>query len=398
MSDQESLRSEVTGKAGTNQYPKSDEAVEDVDQRISNADMVVLTDGDADGIAAASLVDYVYEGLNVEAIPVGPHRPMVWESQALDALKHHGRDDMTVYFLDTCLSDSKSWAVEKLGYLPDEMTVRFFDHHEWPNEERREFIESNTSHCEIDTEMDGRTWTINGEEVDERCTTQMIYDYFVRNNIDFSDEIKDRVKAIAAGDLWLRQDDGEGGKEFVHDKTSTLVDGLEYITDRNPEERAEEPWYGYQEWSNAFTENTEISETTIPALAESYRTQIDELVDFVYDNSEEFLSVKEVGDMKFASVYSDTSPNEIATRLRQDGFDGVAILRPSLRVSFRGTDNFQVCDKIANKLGGGGHKQASGAGLTDLRDERIDKQDYKENYGEELRQEVLDVMSEHAEA
>lgn len=398
MSGSESLRMEVTGQTGRNQYSKSSDASDDVDRRVSNADMVVLTDGDADGIAAAALVDYVYEGLDIEIIPVGPHRPVVWESTALDAIRHHGRDDMTVYFLDTCLSDTKSWAVEKLGYLPDETTVRFFDHHEWNNQGRVEFIEGNTSHCEIDTEMDSRTWSINGEEVDERCTAQMIFDYFTRNNVEFPSEIEDRVKAIAAGDLWLRQDAEDGGKEFIHEDTHLFMDSNEFITDQNPADRSDDPWYGYREWADAFTGDADISETVIPTFAGNYREKIDELVDFVYDNSEEFLSVRTEGDMKLASIYCGTSPNEIATRLREDGFDGVAILRPNRRVSFRGTEDFTVCDKIANELDGGGHKQASGGGLNDLNDEDIDINEYQDTYAEKLRSDVLDLMAKHAKA
>lgn len=398
MSGSESLRMEVTGQAEVGGYSKTDEASDDVDERVSRADMVVLTDGDADGIAAASLVDYVYEGLDVEVIPVGPHRPVVWESTALDAIRHHGRDDMTVYFLDTCLSDSKSWAVEKLGKLPEETTVRFFDHHEWNNQGRLEFVEGNTSYCEIDTEIESRTWEINGEKVNERCTTQMLFDYFTRNNVEFSEELEDRVKAIAAGDLWLRQDDGNGGKEFIHEDAQLFMDSTEYITDRDLGERADEPWYGYREWAETFTGKANISETVIPTFAENFREQIDQLVDFVYDNSDEFLSVQKQGDMKLASIYCGTSPNEIATRLREDGFDGVAILRPNCRVSFRGTENFPVCDKIANELDGGGHKQASGGGLHDLKDEEIDIEKYKENYAESLREDILDLMADHAEA
>lgn len=391
MSGTQSLRSDITNGTNT-QYPKSEQAERDAENRISDADMVVLTDGDADGIAAASLVNYVYNGLDVEIIPVGPHRPMLWEGQALDALRKHGRESMTVFFLDTCLADTPSWAVDKLGYLPDEMNVHFFDHHEWPDEGRREFVEGNTTYCEIDSEVDSRTWEIGGEEVEERCTTQMVYDYFVDNEVDFPDTIENRVKAIAAGDLWLRKDTEEG---FIHPQTATLIDSLEYVTDRKPSERSEEDWYGYKTWADSIVSDSQISETEIPGLAHDYRNRIDRIVDFVYDNSDQFMSVKEINGMKFASIYGDVPPNDIAERLRQDGFDGVAILRPNFRVSFRGTDQFAVCDKIATELGGGGHEQASGAGLNTLTDGEMDETEYQNNHGEPLRSEVLEVMASH---
>jgi len=375
------------GKDSVDKYDYLDKAREDV----KNADLIVLSDGDADGIASAALVDYVFAGMEVAMIPVGPHRSAVYPSKGMELIAEHGREDMTVFFLDTCLNDEEDWMVESLEDMGEQARVHFFDHHEWTNEDRIEYVRENTHYCELDTLME-TPWEVGGETIEERCTAKMVYDYFVDNGIEFPDEISDRIEAVTVGDLWLKNDN----YEFKHDDTQFVMDSLEYVTDIHMSERYDDPWFGYGTWAEAFCDtSTPLAETVLADYAEDYRTRIDNRLDVVFNN-DGFVEQYEVDGIEVAFVYGDVPPNDPATELRRQGMDVVVIMFPWMKCSLRGTENFDNCHLLAEDLGGGGHGMASGATLRDI-NPYDSKKDYYEDYGREFHDLLLEMISEYAE-
>lgn len=356
---------------------------------IKNSDMVILTDGDADGVASAALVADVFDSMDVGMIPVGPHRRAVYPSKAMKMITEHGRDGMSVFFLDTCLGDDEDWMVRPLENLNEKCRVVFFDHHEWTDDERVEYVRENTSYCEIDSRMD-TPWTLAGDDQTERCTVKMVYDYFVNNGVTFDSELEDRVNAVTVGDLWLKNDE----YEFIHDDTQFVMDSLEYITDIEMSERYDQPWFGYEAWAEAFVNtDTPLSETTLAEYANDYRSRIDARLDVVFNN-DGFVKRYDHEGLDVAMVYGDVPPNDPSTVLRRDGADVVFILFPWMKCSIRGTDAFDNCHLIAEDLGGGGHDKAAGANLKDV-NPYDEKADYYDDFGQQFHSVLLDKISEY---
>lgn len=356
---------------------------------IRNSDMVVLTDGDADGIASAALIDDAFEGLSVGIIPIGPHEKALYPNQSLNLLLEEGRDDMTVFILDVCLNEDANWKVEPLIEVSERFRVLLFDHHEWTNEERVSFVDEHTSHLELDGQ-ESTSWTYDGTEYTERCTVRMIYDYLVENGVQFDDELENRVNAVTAGDLWMKDED----KNFIHPQTQLYLDSIEYITDIGMPHRHMEPWFGYEEWAEAFCDTTtSIVETDIAGYAFEYREMINERVNILFD-TDELLTQYTRDGLDIAFVYGDIPPNEVSEELREKGIDVVIVLFPWGKCSFRGTDNFAQCHQIASDLGGGGHGKAAGAPLDDINPYNSDKE-YNKNNGEKVHEILLDKISEY---
>jgi oligoribonuclease NrnB/cAMP/cGMP phosphodiesterase (DHH superfamily) len=354
--------------------------------------MIVLTDADADGIFSAALVEYVFgDSLDVQVVPVGPHKPILRPGEAIDELAKYAKKNLTVWFLDTSLDSAEEWMISDLPQAAENTRIHFFDHHEWSNENRKEYVREHTEYFELDC-LESKPWELPDEVIEERCTTQMVYDYFTASGIEFPDEIKHRVKGVNVGDLWIKNDDGE----FKHPLTQPLTDSVEFVTDINREHRLDEPWYGYKKLADAFLDTkTAITNSVIDELADKYHTKIQEKVDFVLQNSDELVTSETVNGITYTAVYANIAPNEISEILRENGSDVVAVVFPHLRVSFRGKENtFEKCHKIAEDLGGGGHKMASGAGLYDLNPYATDKE-FQEDNGEKVRRKLITELQQY---
>lgn len=382
-------------------YPTNDDSSENssidkgekytaLDNIVQDNELIVLTDGDADGVAAAALVKHVYDSMDVGIIPVGPHRPFCFAGEAFKAVADNAHDGMTVFCLDTSLDDDPDFAVERLSWVKDVANLHFFDHHEWSDDDRVEFVESNTDTFEVDSRMENTGWDF--AEVDERCTTQMVFDYFTRNGVRFTDEMKNRVEAVAAGDLWLKDDN----HEFIHPDSQLILDSLEEVNSTPAHERYTQDKFGYSEWIDSFLDiDTELSNTTLTNLAENYRRPVENKLDYMWSNREEYITETEVVGVKVAVVYGNIGPNPVADRLRKEGFDMCASLRPDFGVSFRGSDNFTECHTIAEELGGGGHEQASGGDAEEL-DVYENKEELWEEAGHKLRERLVNLIEKHA--
>lgn len=390
----DSIKKKLTEQS-TNTYSKSTQAEEDVSEMIQSSEMVVFTDADADGLASAGLIEYVFgDTLDICVIPAGPHRSVVWESTALDLITEHIRKDATVWILDTCFNEQDDWIVEKFKPLSEKARINLFDHHEWSDENRVEYIKQFCDYFEVDSlRDDAPEWEINGQIVSERCTAQMVYDYMVENQVEFPLFLKDRIKAVASGDLWLRNDETD---TFMHPDTALVMDSVEYITKQSYHERRTKEWYGYKLWIDHLFKEAPLQQTELQNYADEFLSNITEQVDYLLNNREEFISTQKIGSINVIVIYGDIAPNYLAEELRQEGYDLVASIRPNGRVSFRGTDNFTKCNQIADSLGGGGHEKASGASLFSLFPENENEysiDDYREEYGKQIREKLLKEIS-----
>lgn len=391
--DGDSIR-EAVQYPGSKEYAEKDDILAAASEKVSSADLVVLTDGDADGIASAALVEEVFDTMDVVMLPVGPHDQFLYPKEAMNLIVDEGRDGMTVFFLDTCLGDNPDWQVRPLKDLHEKARVLFFDHHEWTDDDRVEFFRENTSYCEIDSRMESE-WTVNGETIDSRCTAGMVYDYFTEQGVEFNSDLADRVDAVTAGDLWMKNDD----EEFHHSNTQFILDSLEFITDVSQANRYTDEKYGFGDWISAFRKTeTSLDDTKLAKYATEYRSHINNRLDVIFEN-DEFVQHYEVSGLDVAMVYGDVPPNDPSNRLRQNGVDVVVVLFPWGKASFRSSDTFTHCHRIAEDLGGGGHENAAGGAYLDRLNEYTysTEKDYYEDYGQEVHTALLDRIETHAQ-
>lgn len=391
--DGDSIR-EVVQYPGEREWAEKDDILADAQEKVADADLVVLTDGDADGIASAALVSEVFDTMNIAMLPVGPHDNFLYPKEAMNLVLDYGREGMTVFFLDTCLGDNPDWQVRPLADLHEHARVLFFDHHEWTDDERVSYFRENTTHCEIDSRMETE-WTVGGETTDGRCTVGMVYEYFTEQGVEFDGELADRVDAVTAGDLWMKND----SEEFFHEDTQFVLDSLEFITDVSQADRYTDAWYGFGEWADAFVNtDTALEDTKLATYASEYRTHINNRLDVIFGN-DDFVQHYEVSGLDVAMVYGDVPPNDPANRLRQNGVDVVVVLFPWGKASFRSSDSFTDCHRIAEDLGGGGHENAAGGAYLDrLSDYSYStEKEYYEDYGQAVHSALLDRIESHAQ-
>lgn len=365
----------------------------DAEEKLADANVVILTDADADGIFAASLIEDTFsDTLSVEIVPVGPHRSILFLNQALSILNRFN-DDKSVWVLDTSADTFQDWQIEDIELTNQQHRIYYFDHHEWGNTDRIEYIDEHTTYFELDGNAQN-PWTLNGETFTERCTTQMIYDYLTANGVEFSETVEDRVKAVNAGDLWLKDDNDE----FKHPLTETLLDSVEYISSQDRHSRITEPYYGYKPLMKAFVSEMDITDSVLTKWADEYRTQLSNEVATVFENFDILGEVETINGVTYAAVYANIAPNAVVERLREEyDADACAILRPNGRASFRGSEGvYENCHTIAGDLNGGGHKMASGGSLDSL-SPYDSQEELIEDNAEQLRTRVIEEMEDYRE-
>lgn len=362
-------------------------------EKIKDKDMIVLTDGDADGIYSAGIVNYVFnDTLDIGIVPCGVHDSFIYLNDALRVLNENLRENSTVWILDICVNEFEEWKINNLETANKKFNVRYFDHHEWSNEERISYIDQHTSHLELDC-LESKSWTVGDTTVDERPTVLMMYQYFKDSGVEFNDELTDRIKATAVGDIWLTDDDNE----YIHPLTDTIIYGTKYITNKPRIERFEADWYGYKPLINAFF-NTDISieDSQLHTFAEEQQQSINEKIEYVFERKDTFMTEKTIDGITYTAIYGNLPSTETAKVAKDNGSEAVVILYPSLGAAFRGKENvFEECDTIAEEFGGGGHKMASGCSLEQINPyESVEE--YIKDKGQRLQGEIIEKMQSFA--
>lgn len=354
---------------------------------INSADVLVLTDGDADGIASAALVNDVFTNLSVQMIPVGPHGSAYkYTNTAIEDIVEHGRDGMSVFILDTCLDDSDKFGFYRtpLQNLGEKCSVYFFDHHEWSNGEPKRVIEQVSEHAEFES-LD-HSWVYDGSVISSRATVKMLYDYFTRNGVSFSTMVRDRVFAVSIADTWEK----ESGS-FIHNSSKMLSDSVQEITFHTPlSGRKSYSWWGYREWVNEFLTHEDALNSTdshISTFASRYQNRIQKELEFIKTHNE-YLCEETICGIKTGLVYGDISPNEVSEQLQSEGFDLVVTLRPNGGCSFRSSDSEPICSDIAAKFDGGGHKHSAGGHLFTI--DSFNQDEYIESKGNSVQSVVIE--------
>ncbi|WP_435180854.1 DHH family phosphoesterase [Halorussus sp. AFM4] len=281
----------------------------EAEETLTGADVAVVADPDADGLACTALVREAYgEGALIDA---GPHDL----EDALERVADYSEPGARIFVCDLC-PDSYDEVGEALEALVEQAgSVRWFDHHQWTDEVAAAVREAGVDLVVGDSE--------------EECTA----DVAVRAvDHDFPDYLVELAAVTRDHDLWIRDDP----------RSDDLAD-FSY-------------WAEPEEYIEAVAEHgADLPEDVLEFLAEM-RVEKDALIEKAVARAE----VEEIGPWSVGVTYGRCSQNEVAEELRQQGTDAAVIVKPSGSASIRGSDTFERAHEVARQVNGGGHPKAAG--------------------------------------
>jgi len=308
-------------------YPDSlDEEYADRRAReaIEGAEVVVVADGDADGLGCVALLRERYDAaLDVapfeaslaartdpslgddeededdgrEESPVGlvtasPHSL----DAALERVAEYADPGVDVYVCDLCPDDED--VIEVVEAVVDRAeTVRWFDHHQWDDD--------------VAAAVRGAGVDLVVGESDEECTA----DVALRElDDDFPDHLVDLAAVTRDHDLWIKEDP----------RSDDLSD--------------------YSHWASAEEYVTVVGQygPGLPEPVVDYldhrRVEKERLIEAAVDRAD----LKSVGPWTVGVTYGRCSQNEVAEALRERGADAAVIVKPAGSASIRGSEGVRA--------------------------------------------------------
>lgn len=365
-------------------YPNSIEEKEEREKAIESfedSNTVVLTDPDADGLGAVLAIQQ--EHPDATFIACGPHSKRLDLEDGIELAIEHLNETDSVYIVDIGVDSKRD--IQQLGELNKKIqSIKWFDHHEW-DEEIKNYVESRVDMLRINTGDHKKP-----DSGVERSAAEMVMHYLETvENCEFSETIRDGIHVIGVHDCWRKvtDDEGKDTDEFVDERARDISDFADIA----------EP----EEFISAIEEHGGdiIDDEDIYNRIEESREKQKQLRDLAIERTE----TRTVDGVKIALPYGRGPTNSIADKLRlEEECDLIVHIKPSGGIGLRGSENFEKCEKVAKKLGGGGHDRAAGAFVPpkeDGDDSRFDTDmlDYAEHWkthGEWTKQQVMSKVED----
>jgi oligoribonuclease NrnB/cAMP/cGMP phosphodiesterase (DHH superfamily) len=341
-------------------------------EAVEGAEVVVVADGDADGLGCVALLREVYDAaldvapfeeslLNrldptlrdddadeagdeahdespVALVSAGPHSLL----DALDRVAEYADPGVDVYVCDLCPDDAA--ITETIDAVVDRAeTVRWFDHHQWDDTAAAAVREAGVD-------------LVVGAS-DEECTT----DVALRSlDATFPDHLEALATVTRDHDLWHKEDPrSDDLADYAH-----WASAEEYVTVVGR--------YG-----------PDLPDPVTDYLAER-RVEKERLIEAAVDRAE----MRSVGPWTVGVTYGRCSQNEVAETLRERGADAAVIVKPAGSASIRGSEGFERCHEVAERVNGGGHPRAAGC-KPDIYDDMLDYAHHWSSEGYATRQVIL---------
>ncbi len=356
---------------------EDDLAGERAKAKLEGAEVAVVADTDADGLACVALlreasddVTHVPEPAEdedetapgsasetdvhdpLEVPEPTPHRVALLGASPHDLedqLQHvadYAEEGIDLYVCDLC-PDRYEYVAEELEAALEVVDhAAWYDHHQWDEDVAAAVREAGVDLVVGDSEAE--------------CTADVVYRSL---EYDFDSRYEELAAVTRDHDLWLREDP----------RSDDLAD-YAYWTD--PEEYAEvvrEYGADLPAWVREF-------------LAEK-RVEKEALIDLAVSRAE----LRDVGGYTVGITYGRCSQNEVAEAMRERGADASIVVKPAGSVSIRGTDAFDRCHEVAGLVGGGGHPKAAGC-KPDIYDDMLDYAHHWTTRGAVTRQTLLDAF------
>ena len=314
---------------------------QEVRERVEGADVIVVADPDADGLACATIMREVYG--EAALVPAGPHEI----EDGLRRAAEFGEEGCRLFVCDLC-PDQFSYVEDELADAVEYASeVRWFDHHQWTEE---------TAAAVRDAGAD----LVVGDS-DEECTA----DVTVRSLGE--GEVPQHLEELAAvtrdHDLWLKEDP----------RSDDLAD-YSY-------------WSDPAEYMDVVQEHGADLPEDVMSFLEERRVEKDALIDRAVDRA----ALKEVGEWTVGVTYGRCSQNEVAEALREQGADAAVVVKPSGSASIRGTESFERAHEVARQVNGGGHPKAAGC-KPDIYEDMLDYANHWTSQGTTAKQVILDAF------
>jgi oligoribonuclease NrnB/cAMP/cGMP phosphodiesterase (DHH superfamily) len=322
---------------------------------LTGADVAVVADPDADGLACTALVREVYGEVSDQQseprgtkshggalIDAGPHDL----EEALERVADYSEPGATVFVCDLCPDtyDEVGEALETLVAQAGE--VNWFDHHQWTDPV-------------AEAVRDAGVNLVVGDS-DEECTA----DVTVRTiDYDFPDYLVELAAVTRDHDLWIRDDP----------RSDDLAD-FSY-------------WAEPEEYIDVVAEHG----ADLPADIEEFLAEMRVEKDALIEKAVARADIEEIGPWTVGVTYGRCSQNEVAEQLRQQGTDAAVVVKPSGSASIRGTDNFERAHEVARQVNGGGHPKAAGC-KPDIYEDMLDYAHHWTTRGAVAKQVILDAF------
>jgi oligoribonuclease NrnB/cAMP/cGMP phosphodiesterase (DHH superfamily) len=320
-------------------YPDSlqqRQAKQEAVSALEDADIAVVADPDADGLACVALVREARG--EAALVPASPHQI----SDALAWVGEHAAET-EVYVCDLC-PDSESDLDPLDAATEQAASVTWYDHHQWEPD-----LAEQVRAAGVDL--------VVGES-DEVCTADVALSEL---DTAFGEQHTELVAVTRDHDLWLREDE----------RSDDLAD---YAHWAEPEVYIE----------TVLEHGADLPEDVQEMLAQR-RIQKERLIEKAVERAR----LQEVGPWTVGVTYGRCSQNEVAQHLREQGADASVVVKPSGPASIRGTDAFQRCHEVAAQVNGGGHPKAAGC-KPDIYDDMLDYAHHWSTRGAVAKQAILD--------
>ena len=317
----------------------------EIEARASGADVLVVADPDADGLACVAIIREMIG--DAALVPAGPHEL----ETGIERAAAFGEPDAQVFICDLSPDDPAEFEAELGALVEDSGSVRWFDHHQW------------TEAAETAIRDAGVDLVIGDSE--RECTADVAIRALDGN---VPDHLVELAAVTRDHDLWIKEDE----------RSDDIAD-LSFWTE--PEEYLEV----IQEHGVDFP--PEVTEF----LAER-RVEKDALIERAVDRAE----MKEIGPWTVGVTYGRCSQNEVAEELRQRGADAAVVVKPAGSASIRGSEGFERAHEVARQVSGGGHPRAAGC-KPRIYDDMLDYAHHWTTQGAVTKQVILDAFRNLAE-
>jgi oligoribonuclease NrnB/cAMP/cGMP phosphodiesterase (DHH superfamily) len=314
-----------------------------VAEALSGAGVAVVADTDADGLACVALVR---EARGAGAlVPAGPYDL----AEALERVAEYGEDGLALFVCDICPDEygEVGEALERAVDVAGEVT--WYDHHQWDDA-----VADSVRAAGVDL--------VVGES-DEECTA----DVALRSlDHEFGTHHRELAAVTRDHDLWVKEDP----------RSDDLADYARWADDEE-----------------TYVETVREHGADLPTEAMAVVAERRELKGELIDRALARAELREVGPWTVGVTYGRCSQNEVAEALRERGADASVVVKPAGSASLRGSEGFERCHEVAEKVGGGGHPRAAGC-KPDVHDDMLDMAHHWTTRGAGTKQAIMAAFEE----
>lgn len=283
----------------------------------------------------------------VGLIPAGPHALV----ESLEYVAAYAEEGIEVYICDIAPDEFEPIAEPLSTVIEQSDHVAWYDHHEWPDDVAAAVGEAGVE-------------LVVGDS-DEECST----DVTLRSlEYEFDERFAELAAVTRDHDLWLNDDP----------RSKDLAD-YAYWTD--PQE--------YATVVGAY--GASLPDPVVDYIAHR-RVEKEQLIEKAVARA----AYKSIGPWTVGVTYGRCSQNEVADAMKAEGADAAVIVKPSGSASIRGGDTFESAHLVARQVNGGGHPKAAGC-KPDIYEDMMDYAHHWTTHGEPAKQVILAAFRRVAE-